>query len=268
MGRVEQTPPALTPAQVDAYLSRIGATRPDRPDHAALAALHRAHLLAVPFENLSIHLGEPVVLEPAALLAKVVDRRRGGFCYELNGLFAELLRALGFRVTLLAARVYAAPDRLGIPFDHLALRVDLDEPWLADVGFGSFAREPLRLDLTDPQQDPSGSFTVRPDGEDLVVSQDGEAQYRLELRPRELADFVPTCWWHTTSPGSHFTRSTVCSRQLADGRLSLSGTRLIRTTADGTRTVEELTEAETLAAYDERFGFTLPHLPKVLHPAP
>ncbi|MFJ8042791.1 arylamine N-acetyltransferase [Kitasatospora sp. NPDC096147] len=264
---MEQHPDTLTPARVDAYLARIGATRPARPDHAALAALHRAHLLAVPFENLGIHLGEPVTLEPEALYGKLVERRRGGFCYELNGLFAELLRSLGFEVTVLAARVYAAPDRLSIPFDHLALRVDLaDGPRLADVGFGAFIREPLRLDLTDPQQDQGGTFTVRPDGEYLVVSQDGEAQYRLEQQPRQLADFVPTCWWHTTSPGSHFTRSLICSRQLPEGRLSLSGTRLIHTSGDGTRTVEELTGPEALAAYDERFGFTLPRLPEVLHP--
>jgi len=92
--------------ELDAYLARIGAARPTRADAAALRELQLRHLLAVPFENLSIHLGEPIVLEPAALLDKLVRRRRGGFCYELNGAFADLLSTLGFGVTLLAARVF------------------------------------------------------------------------------------------------------------------------------------------------------------------
>ncbi len=97
-------------AHVDAYLDRIGARRPERPDHAALRVLQRSHLGAVPFENLSIHLGEEIVLDADALVAKIVDRRRGGFCYELNGAFAALLRSLGFEVTLLAARVFDGED--------------------------------------------------------------------------------------------------------------------------------------------------------------
>ena len=95
-------------ADVDAYLARIGAARPERPSTEALQVLHAAHLRSVPFENLSIHLGEPVILDESALLDKIVGRRRGGFCYELNGLFAALLTALGFDVTLLAGRVLTA----------------------------------------------------------------------------------------------------------------------------------------------------------------
>src|SRR6266700_6959593 len=89
-----------------AYLDRIGAARPRVADAHALRALHRAHQMAVPFENLSIHLHEPISLEPDDLIEKIVTRRRGGFCYELNGAFALLLRALGFDVVLVAARVH------------------------------------------------------------------------------------------------------------------------------------------------------------------
>ena len=131
--------------ELTGYLDRIDIGRPAKADTAALRALHRAHLLAVPFENLSIHLGEPISLEPAGLTGKIVTRRRGGFCYELNGAFALLLSALGFDVRLLAARVFG-DDRLGPPFDHLALLVqttDGDGPWLADVGFGSHSEFPL-----------------------------------------------------------------------------------------------------------------------------
>ncbi|WP_395295935.1 arylamine N-acetyltransferase [Kitasatospora hibisci] len=253
----------LTDTQRDAYLARIGVPAPGgRPSPEALAELQLAHLQAVPFENLSIHLGEPVVLEPGALVEKVVTRRRGGFCYELNGSFAELLRSLGYGVSLLSARVFDG-DRPGPPFDHLALRVDLDEPWLVDVGFGRFSRQPLRLDERGPQADPAGEFALVPSGDDeLDVLMGGKPQYRLNLRPYPLADFVPTCWWQTTSPDSHFTRSTTCTLPTAGGgRVTLSGTRLIRTAADGTRSEELLDEAGASAAYRTLFGITLDRLP-------
>ncbi|MFD5467072.1 arylamine N-acetyltransferase [Kitasatospora sp. NPDC127059] len=255
----------LTPAVRAAYLERIGLTEPGPPSAEGLARLQEAHLRAVPFENLSIHLGEPVVLEPAVLVAKVVDRRRGGFCYELNGAFAELLRSLGYRVSLLAARAFDG-ERLGPPFDHLALRVDLDEPWLVDVGFGRFARLPLRLDGRGEQSDPHGTVVLRPYGEhgELDVVLDGAPQYRIDRRTHPLADFVPTCWWRATSPQSTFTRSDTCSMLAADGgRTTLRGTRLIRTAPDGTRTEEQLTEAGALAAYREHFGIVLDRLPTV-----
>jgi N-hydroxyarylamine O-acetyltransferase len=148
----------------------------------------------VPFENLSIHLGEPILLEPEALVDKLVQRRRGGFCYELNGAFATLLAALGFRVTLLATRVFG-PSGLGPPFDHLALRVDLDSSgsWLVDVGFGRHSHYPLRLDTRTDQADPGGTFQVTDTAEgDLDVIRDGQPQYRVEARPRTLGDFEPT----------------------------------------------------------------------------
>ena len=99
--------------ELRAYLDRIGAERPALLDAGALAALHRAHLLTVPIENLSNHLAEPISLDEGGLLAKIVTKRRGGFCYELNGAFALLLEALGARVTRVAARVYGGEGKLG-----------------------------------------------------------------------------------------------------------------------------------------------------------
>jgi N-hydroxyarylamine O-acetyltransferase len=264
--------------ELAAYLDRIGTGRPAKADTAALHALHRAHLLAVPFENLSIHLGEPVSLEPADLVGKIVTRRRGGFCYELNGAFALLLSTLGFDVRLLAARVFG-DDRPGPPFDHLALlvhTVDGDGPWLADVGFGKHSEFPLCFGERGRQDDPAGAFLlaeVMPgavygsgagDGTaagDIDVIRDGQPQYRLELRERALADFGPTCWWQQTSPESHFTRTTICSRLTARGRISISGRTLLRT-ADGTRTEQELpSDDAVLAAYRDYFGIILDHVP-------
>jgi arylamine N-acetyltransferase len=246
------------------YLDRIGAGRPDSASAAALRALHRAHLLAVPFENLSIPLGEPISLEHRDLIDKIVTRRRGGFCYELNGAFALLLGALGFDVRLLAARVFGK-GRFGPPFDHLALLVhtaDGDGPWLADVGFGSHSLYPLRFTDRAQQDDPSGSFRLADAGDgDIDVGKDGQPQYRIERRERSLADFGPMCWWQQTSPDSHFTRSTVCSRVTADGRISLSGRALI-TTTNGNRAERELpTDAAVLATYRDHFGVILDRVP-------
>ena len=247
-----------------AYLARLGAARPAAPDAAALRALHHAHLLAVPFENLSIHLGEPISLDEDRLLDKLIGRRRGGFCYELNGAFALLLAALGFDVVHVAARVFGE-GRLGPPFDHLALVVrpaDGSGPWLADVGFGRHSHFPLRFDAPGEQEDPGGRFALVDAAEgDVDVLMGGEPQYRLERRRRALADFVSTCWWHQTSPESSFTRNTVCTRLTPDGRITLRGDTLVHTTDAGERTERRLAAGELLAAYAEHFGIALDRLP-------
>jgi N-hydroxyarylamine O-acetyltransferase len=253
-------------ATLAAYLDRIGMGRPASADSAALRALHLAHQVAVPFENLSIHLDEPISLDEPALLAKIVARRRGGFCYELNGAFALLLRGLGFEVTLLAARAFGESG-LGPPYDHLALLVggtDGTGPWLADVGFGAHSHYPLLFDARDEQDDPGGRFRLVDAAEgDVEVWKNGRGEYRLERRPRSLADFAATCWWHQTSPASHFTRGTICSRLTGDGRISLSGRLLIRTTAAGARSERPLTtDGEVLAAYRDDFGIRLERLPQ------
>ena len=218
-----------------------------------LRELQLRHLRTVPFENLSIHLGEEIVLEEKRLLDKVVGARRGGFCYELNGAFGALLTALGFDVTLLAARVYGEEGRLGIPYDHLALRVrTVDGGRLAGRRRVRGA-QPLSAAARGrgrEQEDPGGTFRIveagpdaagvrrraagRAGREDLDVIRDGGRVYRLEVRPRVLGDFAAGAWWHSTSPASHFTRSLVCSRVTEDGgRITLSGRRF---NVDGGRT--------------------------------
>src|SRR5215211_5668577 len=128
------------------YLRRIGYSGPIKPDAQTLRGLHLAHMFSVPFENLDIGLGRPIRLSEEALWEKIVVQRRGGFCYELNGLFAWLLTQLDFDVTYLNARVYNRQGQLGIDFDHLALLVQIPHQsgrWLVDVGFGDSFNEPL-----------------------------------------------------------------------------------------------------------------------------
>ena len=247
-----------------AYLDRMGVTASTAGDAAGLRTLHREHQMTVPFENLSIHLAEPISLEERDLIDKIVRRRRGGFCYELNGAFALLLEALGARVSRVAARVYGEAA-LSPPFDHLALIVraaDGSGPWLADVGFGNHSDYPLLLDAREDQDDPAGRFRLADaDAGDIDVLKDGKPQYRLETRERSLADCVPTCWWQQTSPLSHFTQSTICSRLTPGGRVSISGRMLIQT-QDGTRTEQQLdTDEALLAAYRDHFGVALSRVP-------
>jgi len=255
---------AVADSFVEGYLARIGlAAPPPAADLDGLRVLQRAHLGTVPFENLSIHLGEPIDL--TNLTDKIITRRRGGFCYELNGAFSALLSDLGYTVTLHSARVWGG-KRWGPPFDHLALRVELDEPWLVDVGFGRFAQRPLRLDVRAPQDDPAGVFTLEDrDFGDVEVVLDGEPQYRVDPRPYALADFGPTSWWQSTSAQSHFTRSLTCSMLTVDGgRVTLSGARLIRNAPDGARDETTLEGDEAvLAAYREHFGLVLDRVPRV-----
>lgn len=245
---------------VDAYLERLGVGCPPPPTIEGLRDLHAAHLERIPFENLSIHLGEEILLEPEALVAKLVDRRRGGFCYELNGAFATLLRALGFDVRLLAASVHDGGG-IGPPFDHMCLRVDLEEPWLVDVGFGDSFRLPLRLDSGGDQVDDAGTFRIVGDGEaGLDLLRDGEPQFRFDLTSRDLRDYDAMCRYHQTSPESHFTRNTVCSLATPDGRVTIRGRTMIAT-RDGHREERTLTDPELLDAYRRVFGIELERLP-------
>lgn len=272
----------MNTAGIDAYLRRLGVEQPARPTVDALRELHLRHLRTVPFENLSVHLGEEVVLDEKRLLDKVVQRRRGGFCYELNGAFGALLAALGHDVTLLAARVYGDGGRLGIPYDHLVLRVRTVDggDWLADVGFGAHCHLPLAFGERGEQEDPGGTFRIVEAGADaagargghdgaeaadLDVTRNGRPVYRLEVRPRALDDFTAGAWWHSTSPASHFTRSLVCSRITEDGgRITLSGRRFTVTAPDGTRREREIgTDEEVLGVYRDRFGIGLDAVPTV-----
>lgn len=247
---------------INAYFQRIGYEGAHTPTLETLRALHRAHMLAVPFENLDIHLGRPIRLDKESLFEKLVRRRRGGFCYEQNGLFALVLRELGFDVTLMEARVTSADGSFGIPFDHLALRVQLEERWLVDVGFGDSFLEPLRLDTPREQYQNGSCYLVTHDGVQGVYSrcdEKGELQpeYQFFLQPRELSDFLLACDYHQTSPDSPFTNKRVCSLATPQGRITLSDYRLI-VRENGSRSERLLGgEDEITEILGTHFGVTL-----------
>lgn len=249
--------------EVGAYCERIGYDGPLRPSLETLRSLHRSHLYAVPFENLDIALGIPIILEPGRLYDKIVSRRRGGFCYEMNGLFCELLLALGFRVSMLSACVRRDDGGFGPEFDHMLLKVELPDPWLADVGFGESFVDPVPLRAGAEKTGNGQVFGVKPenggwelhrrdrDGSDVPL-------YRFVDAARQLSEYVPMCEHHQHSPESSFTRRHICTVAKPDGRVTLAGMRLIET-KNGFRRETLLSSAHELEnCLREQFSVVLP----------
>ena len=255
---------ALSGSDVDRYLGRLGELRPAAPTIESLRRLQRAHLQAVPFENASVLRGEPIPLDLPALVEKVLDRGRGGFCYELNGLFAALLEALGYTVLRRSARVFGEGTAVGPPFDHLCLEVPIaGARWLADVGFGYSFLEPLRLEVGPEQDDPAGHFRLVPapapggatDVEWLHADGAWRGHYRIEPGVFQLTDFEPACEALRTSPDSSFARGWLLARATADGYVSISGRQLHLSRGREVverRTVED--DAELAALVSRWFG--------------
>jgi N-hydroxyarylamine O-acetyltransferase len=246
---------------VTAYLERINYHGTTTPSAETLRALQLAHLQTVPFENLSIHAGEPIVLEDEALFTKIVERRRGGFCYECNGLFAALLRALGFDVVMLSAEVASKQGGYSQPFDHMTLMVNAAQRWLVDVGFGDSFLEPLLLDEGSEQVESDRSYkVVDGDGYLILMRRDQNSwtpQYRFSLRPYEFEDFAEMCRYHQTSPESHFTQKRICSRATESGRITLSEMRLIETRYGERHERVLANQQEYDGVLKERFGIVM-----------
>lgn len=251
------------------YLTRIGVSLdPDTPrDLDLLGELQRSHLLSVPFETLDIARGEPIILDQS-LYTKVVERERGGFCYELNSMFGWLLRQLGYDVRMIEGRVRHDDGNFGPPFDHMALLVDLDQRYLVDVGFGDFCREPLPLS-GDPRSETSGTYKIAPaEGTDLRVTmeladddddnddREWVPAYRFTTVERELTDFSEMCDYQQTAPESPFTGRTVCTIATRTGRVTLSDDTLTVTENGAKRTEQIDSKRERERVLSDSFGIS------------
>lgn len=247
-----------------AYLDRIDYRGSLSRDAETIRQIHLAQLLRVPFENLSIHAHEPIVLDDAALFEKIVERRRGGFCYELNGLLAALLRELGFEVAMLSAQVANDEGGFSRDFDHMTLMVSLNEQrWLADVGFGDSFIEPLPLEPNAETRQRDCRYRIVPAADERFVLERArdhgpwEAQYRFSLKPYQYPAYAEMCLFHQTSPESHFTRQRICSRLTPQGRISLSNMRFI-VTENGQRTEREVgSDDEYREILRDQFGIVM-----------
>jgi len=245
------------------YLDRIGypvEARGDLPaDAPTLARLMRGQLFSVPFENLDVQAGRGVSLDPAHIVDKIVGQRRGGYCYEVNGLFAMALQALGIRWRFVAARPMFYPVRR--PRTHMAVVATVGgEDWLCDLGFGSYGpRAPLRLSALDQaiDQDDDRFMLSRPDGGDYLLQAfcGGQwlRQYGFDLSPQEWVDFEPANHLNSTHPGAIFVQKRVIVRHHEAGRDILLG-RQLKTIRQGVVHERELAPDEVAAVLERHFG--------------
>lgn len=247
--------------KTEKYLQRIGIEKSDFvPNLENLKHLQQQHLLNIPFENLDIHWKKPIDLSSDALYQKIVENKRGGFCYELNGLFFELLQKIGYESKRVSARVSDGKGDFGQEFDHLAIITRIKgEDYLVDVGFGDFCAEPIKFVLDEEQTDANGTFLIKQFDENYfeVVKKNGESfisQYIFTLFERHLSEFEDMCLFHQTSPDSHFTQNKVCSLMCAGGRKTLTDKRFMTTKANQKEEVTINSEEEFAEILEREFG--------------
>jgi N-hydroxyarylamine O-acetyltransferase len=195
-----------------------------------LFELQKAHLYSVPFENIDIY--NDKWIDPSNSYNKVVNHRRGGFCYELNALFFDLLRSIGFNASLISACVCDDQGEFGPEFDHMAILVEINEEnYLVDVGFGEFSLAPLKIQLNELVIDQRGSFRIREFEKDRlivekVVGRRVIPRYHFSLIQRKKEDFIDMCRFHQTDPSSIFKKNRLCSLPTPSGRITLTGSKL------------------------------------------
>jgi N-hydroxyarylamine O-acetyltransferase len=251
----------------DAYAKRIGYDGPQRADAEVLASLCLAHATTIPFENLDIHRGSRIDLAPERIFDKLVTRRRGGYCFEQNGLLLDMLRTIGFTARPLAARVaVGGPGAPRRPRTHMALLVEAGpRTYLADVGFGVHNMiAPLAFEPGVER----GAYRIREiawDGRALgpppsfdVEAKEGDTWsplYRVSLEEQEPADFVAANWFTSTYPESPFVKRKIVSIARRDGsRVLLLDQALETRHPDGTKETRVIPESEWDAFVRETFG--------------
>jgi N-hydroxyarylamine O-acetyltransferase len=247
------------------YLKRIGIDQTDvSADLETLKTLQKQHLLHVPFENLDIHWKRSILLDIDKFYAKIIEQKRGGFCYELNGLFAELLNKIGFQTKIISARVSHADGTFGAEYDHLAILATIsDTEYLVDVGFGDFTAEPLKFVLNVEQIDDNGMFLIRKQTDEYfeVAKKDGtdwKSAYIFKDSVRDLSEFAEMCNFHQTSPESHFTKGKLCSIMTATGRKTLTDKKFIETTNGEKNETEINLDDEFYQILEREFGIEKP----------
>jgi N-hydroxyarylamine O-acetyltransferase len=258
--------PDLAALDVDAYLARIGYRGERAPTLAALRGIQQRHVGTIPFENLSSLAGEPVPIDLAALQAKLVRSRRGGYCYEQNILFAAALQRLGFDVTGLAARVVwnAAPDSAN-PRSHMLLKVELPEgSYIADAGFGSASLPgPLALVTGSAQATPIEPYRLMPQGDGYQLEVQMQAEWKpvyvFDLQPQQYVDYLMANWFVSTHPASRFVQTLMVARPAGTRRQSLLDAELGRRELDGAVERRRLASVGELRLTLERvFGIDVP----------
>lgn len=245
------------------YLARIGFQGEAKADLATLTELMRFQLRSVPFENLDVQAGQVVSLVPEDIVQKIVNQQRGGYCYEVNGLFSMALQALGISHFFVAARPMFYAERR--PKTHMAILVRLaEQDWLCDLGFGSYGlRAPLPMDVleTEVHQDQDRfMLSLLPDQEYLLQACIGghwTAQFSFSPVAQEWLDFSPVNYMNSTHPESIFVKQLLVILQTPEGRKILSGT-VLKNWSRGTLTQRALADSELPGVLRKEFGIDVP----------
>jgi N-hydroxyarylamine O-acetyltransferase len=247
---------------LEAYFARIGYVGTPRPDLATLTTLHRAHLQTIPYENFDVRLERPAGIEVDPAFDKLVTRRRGGWCYEMNGVLGAALDEIGFSVTRLAGAVMRSVRGDEVVGNHLVLKVDIDGvAYLADVGLGDGVLEPIPL-VEGPHRVAGFDFRLeRLDAEWWRLhnhEMGGARDFDFTLAPADPRRLSQMCQWLRTSPESMFTQATLAYRHTPQGWVVLLG-RVLRRIQPGVRE-DSLVEsaADLVATLDREFGLDLP----------
>lgn len=225
----------MTTIDVQKYLHRIGIKESTSVNLRFLKLIQQSHLYTIPFENLDIHYGTPIKLDVLRIYEKIISQRRGGFCYEINGLLHQLLIQIGFEAELIAARVFQKADQYSPLYDHLAILVQLeDQQYLVDAGFGKFTLLPLPIIFKENIIDPLGTFKMEEYKNEFIKvsslkNDNWTPEYIFSTEPRELLEFAERCHFHQTNEQSHFTRKKMISQLTSTGRITLHEDKLVET---------------------------------------
>lgn len=247
---------------IQKYFKRINYDAKPTTKLSTLVELQKKHLLNIPFENLDIHFGRKIELDIEKFYHKIVHENRGGFCYELNGLFENLLSNIGFETSIISARVFDAKNNdFGEEYDHLAIIVAINQnQYLVDVGFGEFAFAPLLIHTDEIQKDPRGNFIIEQKDDEYIVSKLIEnkknIEYKFTLKNRKLSEFQEMCSYHQSSPNSHFTQKKLITKPTLEGRITLSGTSLKITKNNTIEEIHDLSQKAYFALLNKWFGIT------------
>lgn len=246
------------------YKKRIQYSGPLVPDIDTLSQLQRKHILAVPFEDIDIQNRQPISLHQEDVFLKIISKKRGGYCYELNGLFYQLLKSTGFDVHMISGRVVNG-KRLGPEYDHLALMVKLDDKnYLVDVGFGDFSLQPLFIETGSVQFDGHNKYTIgtytKNDGSpSYIVSKWNSAAKRYDkcyvfsTISRKFEEFYEMHDYQQNAPESHFVKNFICTRALKNGRLSIVNNR-VTVTYNGRKKSRRIGAQERMFLLEKYFG--------------
>ncbi|MFC5603780.1 arylamine N-acetyltransferase family protein [Sporosarcina koreensis] len=245
---------------IEKYLKRIHASKENKPSLHQLTELQRLHMTEVPFENLDVIRRVPIYLNLNTIYKKIVLRNRGGYCYELNGLFHWLLKELGYDASLIAATVFRPNGQWAKPETHAAIIVQLDEPYLVDVGFGDSTILPIPLNGS-PQTDVSGTYLIQQSGKevfDLIRTRNGESRplYRFSTSAKQLENFHEGCVFNQVSPESTFTHVDIVTKATPTGRLTLKDLEL-SISENGVMNSTSLTAHEKEALLSDSFGINI-----------